>query len=157
MRGYCPTVQNYPAPRIKYAKALSMSMQKAISLFLLAVLLLFAFGCTQTTAVQGFELASAFTVKENSFYYNSFEDINIAVISFTDSRCPKNVQCIWAGEQGINLLVSASGQDTNIYLGETTAKSRQFSSLGKSYEVSLVSIDVGKKEAQIELIKASGS
>ena len=121
-----------------------------------AAMFLFAFGCTQPAA-PSFEPGTAFLVEEGSFYYNSAEDLNILVVSFADSRCPPDVQCVWAGEQGINLRVSSVGQASDIYLGETTAPNAAFSISGRSYEFSLVSISADRKEAQIIVAKKSGS
>jgi hypothetical protein len=131
-------------------------MNALLKVFVVAAVALLLFGCTQTTSSQSFELKNAFTIKENSSYYNSAEDINISIASFADSTCRKGVECIWSGEQGVSLLISASGQDFNIYLGRVTAPKKSFTTLsGKSFEVSLVSIDVDKGEAQIAVTRTT--
>lgn len=46
----------------------------------------------------------------------------VAVKGFTDSRCPPDVQCIWAGERGVTLEVTnlRTGQKSEISLKERT-------------------------------------
>lgn len=46
----------------------------------------------------------------------------VAVKGFTDSRCPADVQCIWAGERGITLEITnlRTGQKSEISLKERT-------------------------------------
>ncbi len=44
----------------------------------------------------------------------------------TDSRCPKEVRCFWAGELGVELTVTVvnGGESERVFLGETTAKTK---------------------------------
>ncbi len=46
----------------------------------------------------------------------------VTVKGFTDSRCPADVQCIWAGERGVTLEVTnlRTGQKSEISLKERT-------------------------------------
>jgi len=117
-----------------------------LALALFAIL----FGCTQ--GVENFSLNEAFAVKEGAVYQNLSAGLSVKVISFADSRCPKNVLCVWAGEQGINLLVSAPNfEDTNVYLGETTKVSQTIDFKGDALGFTLVSINVDNNTAEIKV------
>ncbi|MFH1391162.1 MAG: hypothetical protein ABIH20_02505 [Candidatus Diapherotrites archaeon] len=75
-----------------------------------------------------FEFGKEFTITENKVYVPKDQVmlgiITITGVSFEDSRCPEGVQCVWAGEQGVTLLISSAvSSHTNpdeMYLGETT-------------------------------------
>ena len=108
---------------------------------MLSMLLL---GCTQANVVS-FELGKEFSVKENTNYFNEENDVFVNVVSFNDSRCPADVQCIWEGELGVTLTVgfsvdgsSPSGKFTEVILGETT---RPKADIG-NYTIELKSIEV---------------
>jgi len=50
----------------------------------------------------------------------------LQAVGFTDSRCPEGVQCIWAGERGVDLQAMPEGtkaQPQNLILRERTAAS----------------------------------
>lgn len=66
----------------------------------------------------------------------------VSVVEFTDSRCPKGVACIWAGELGVKLRVKdlATGKTEEIYLGTVRAKTA--TALGARF--TLIEIDDGK-------------
>jgi len=67
----------------------------------------------------------------------------ISAVGFTDSRCPEGVQCIWAGERGVELQVAPIGtQDMprQITLSETTRRTAQVPGL----KLTLIGIDDGK-------------
>lgn len=54
---------------------------------------------------------------------------------FTDSRCPKGVQCVWAGERGIEIQVTLEGTEAlprQITLSETTRRTADVSGLKMS-------------------------
>jgi hypothetical protein len=50
--------------------------------------------------------------------------LKVSVTGFTDSRCHAGAQCVWAGEQGVNLHVIhvETGQEQDVYLGLVRAK-----------------------------------
>ena len=68
------------------------------TIFLVIAVALLLFGCTLSS--QSFSLDEPFQVREGLTYYNAAQDLSVKVISFTDSRCPQGVECIWAGEGG---------------------------------------------------------
>ena len=49
----------------------------------------------------------------------------VTALELTDSRCPQNVVCIWAGERGVHLRVqdSITGQTQDVMLGTMRTKS----------------------------------
>lgn len=53
-------------------------------------------------------------------------ELLVKVERITDSRCPKEVQCFWAGELGVELAVTVvnGGESERVFLGETTAKTK---------------------------------
>ena len=128
-----------------------MNQIKIVLAFALVFLL---FGCTQGNV---FQLGSPFTAEQGVTYFNSDLNISVQVVSFADSRCPANVQCVWAGEEGVNVLITRPGVneraiklgDGTIYLGSTTNKKATFSVLEKTLEISIVSINVDKNYVQL--------
>ncbi|MFA5125961.1 MAG: hypothetical protein WC462_03080 [archaeon] len=107
-------------------------------LLLALVSLALLFGCTQNTP--GFSFNQPFQVKEGVTYQAN--DLSIRVISFTDSRCPSGVQCIWQGELGVNLQVN----DNNVHLGEITSKNVSIDLKQNVVSLTLVSIDTNQAE-----------
>lgn len=90
---------------------------------------------TQPTTPKGYggldvykfgDKAQLFTGEQVAFSNDvaSNRALKIGVTSFTDSRCHAGVQCIWAGEQGVNLHVTnlETGQELDVYLGLVRAK-----------------------------------
>ncbi len=106
-------------------------------------------GENQTQVLKMFELDKSFTIVENETLFNKEENLTLKVISFSDSSCPADVQCIWAGELGVNLEI----KNEIIYLGMTTRKSIDIS----EYHIELVSIDYKAKKAEIIISKTSKS
>lgn len=104
-------------------------MQKIIVLVLLSLFLL---GCTQTQ--NSFSLNQPFEIKEGAIF--TYQDLSLEVISFTDSRCPSGVVCIWQGELGVSLRVN----DKNIFLGELTNKTTIIDFKGDALNITLLSI-----------------
>ena len=98
------------------------------------------FGCIQIT--QSFSFNEPFQVTQGNTYFNADKNVSIKVISFSDSRCPQGVECIWAGELGVNLLVN----DSNVYLGETTSKSVTVDVNSNAVNLTLVSIQLAQAD-----------
>ena len=48
----------------------------------------------------------------------------VAAVEFSDSRCKKDVVCIWAGERGVHLKITddATQQTQDVLLGTTRVK-----------------------------------
>src|SRR3989338_8357867 len=124
-------------------------MKKEI--FLLLALAVLSVGCAQqpitppTNNPETFTLYKEFAVVVGQKYLNAQKDLILQVVKFTDSTCPKGVECVWQGEQGITLRVSTYGKyaegeiEMEIYLGLTTKK--KDTALG--YEIELVAIETG--------------
>ncbi|MEM4327101.1 MAG: hypothetical protein QXZ13_02965 [Candidatus Diapherotrites archaeon] len=80
-----------------------------------------------------------FTIKENEVQTSFDNSLEIIVIKFLDSRCPRDSVCVWEGELGVELSVKGIDEfseswSEKIYLGEKTSKSKVF--LG--YEINLL-------------------
>lgn len=117
-----------------------------VKLFLTFAIIIFLFGCTQTTTQQ-FSFDTPFQIKEGITYER---DINwtIKVISFTDSRCPLGANCIWQGELGVNLQTN----DSNIYLGEITKNSTITIVKGNPLKFTLNSIQPNQATITVNII-----
>jgi putative hemolysin len=98
-----------------------------------------------------FTLGKTFTISQNMTYLERTEGLTLLITSFTDSRCPSGVQCIWQGEVGVQLILTKldTNNSSQVYLGEESI--RKVNVLG--YEVELISINFDKKEAQIKVTK----
>ena len=61
---------------------------------------------------------------DNILFKDATHALGVKVLEFTDSRCQPNVQCIWAGEQGVRLEVTneLTGQTQEVDLGMVRAK-----------------------------------
>jgi len=74
--------------------------------------------------------------------------LKISDIKITDSRCPKDAQCIWAGELGATMKVSINGGDpAEVILGETTRKT---ATIG-NYTIEFVSVNPQAKRVTIRI------
>lgn len=68
------------------------------------------------------------------------QTFKITALEFSDSRCPKGVQCVWAGELGVKLRVTDGKDSQDFYLGMVRAKTA--STMGLKF--TLIEIDDGK-------------
>jgi len=93
--------------------------------------------------------AKSVVIDQNTVYTHG--NIAIEVISFTDSRCPQDVQCIWEGELGVILKVSSQGQVEEVILGEKTRPSAQ----AFGYTLTIGSIDFTNKKLTLVISKNS--
>ena len=50
------------------------------------------------------------------------DGLNLKLMKIDDSRCPKDVQCIWAGELSGNFFMSRANEAADFPLGTITAK-----------------------------------
>lgn len=120
-----------------------------IKLLISGVLAIFAlallFGCTM--GQNSFTLGENFSAKEGNSYSDKNSGLNITIVLINDSRCPANVQCIWAGELGVSLLVRGQDFNQEINLGETTNPSAQ----AGTYTIKLVSVDPIAKTAELNV------
>jgi hypothetical protein len=84
-------------------------------LLVLSVLLVFLFGCTipfQKTAV----LNEAFQLKVGESASIASEGLTIKLVDVPeDSRCPTDVQCIWAGRTKVALSATKGGVDLGAF------------------------------------------
>ncbi len=87
----------------------SKAMKKAIVPILLSTALLFACDKSDDTAAKSAKLNQAFTLKINEAA--KVEDIKITFLDITeDSRCPTNVDCIWAGRVVADFKAEKGGE-----------------------------------------------
>jgi len=91
-------------------------MRKLISLLLILTAVSLMIGCTGSKTIEAslnkqFELAIGQTASIAS------EDLEIKFLDVTaDSRCPKDVQCPWAGEVKCLLKITANGSTQEVEL-----------------------------------------
>jgi hypothetical protein len=89
------------------------------------------------------DAAKLFLNDEIRIWENDFPAFRVKATQFTDSRCPPDVQCIWAGERGIEIEVTLEGTEAKpqrAVLAESTRRSAQTFGL----KMSLVAIDDAK-------------
>tara|TARA_Y100000310_G_scaffold343708_1_gene452632 strand:+ start:920 stop:2389 length:1470 start_codon:yes stop_codon:yes gene_type:complete len=100
-----------------------------------------------------FEIGEIFTIKENTQYKSTDAMFTITKVTFTDSRCPEGVQCVWEGEQGVKLEIrspiSSNTDPDEILLGETTNPNETL----YGFNFKLVSIDIDEGFAKISVTK----
>ena len=95
---------------------------KKLSLYLLAALAICSFACSSDSSQPSFELSSPFTLKQGETI--SWKDDAAVKIRFDqvpdDSRCPKDVQCVWAGRAQVNISFTQDGdsQSNSLILGD---------------------------------------
>ncbi|MFH1621412.1 MAG: hypothetical protein ABIB04_05020 [Patescibacteria group bacterium] len=75
----------------------------------------------------------------------------IEVIDFTDSRCPKDAVCVWAGERGVRLKITdkQNGNSQEIYLGVMRANSVKI--MGLTFTLLEIEDGKGGTYAQIKV------
>ena len=125
----------------------------AVAVLVVLFLMLLLPGCTQQGGNETYSFNNAFTARENVTYVSSKGGVHLRATNFTDSRCPTGVQCIWAGERGLDATLYLDGDPAlllgTLHLGETTAKIAD-TNLGTNrlnYEVELVSVDTDTNSA----------
>jgi len=96
------------------------------------------------------DTAKLFLGDEIHVWEKDFPAFRVKATQFTDSRCPANVQCIWAGERGIEIEVTLEGTEAlpkPVVLSETTRRTAQVSGL----KMTLVKIDDAKGGTYAEI------
>ncbi len=88
----------------------------------------------------------------NGITYTAYtSSLHLRVLNFTDSRCPADVQCIWAGERGVDVQLYLAGDPAlllgTLQLRETTSPKATTQIEMPQYEVELVSIDTDANRA----------
>jgi hypothetical protein len=74
-----------------------------------AALLFLGAGCAQTgkqPTAHAFGSAREFHINDTVHYADG---LSVTLSAINDSRCPADVQCIWQGELGADLIVSGGG------------------------------------------------
>ena len=104
-------------------KALNLYYEK---IFVLLIFLVLVLGCIAPPNPNTFKLGEKFSIKENQSFTEEKEKFTVKAVSFTDSRCPENVQCVWEGELGVNLLIVNKSGEQEIYLGTVTKLKETF-------------------------------
>jgi len=61
------------------------------------------------------ELNKEFSLKINQNAFIRSEFIKIKLIDISDSRCPKGVQCVWAGEARAEINILKNNQDVGTF------------------------------------------
>jgi len=91
-------------------------------------------GFDDAASVEGVALGKAVNLQEGGFA--TYEDgLKISIERFTDSRCPKDVQCIWEGELGTN--VRLEGGDVEGVLRLVLGVKQNPVGIGFGYRVTL--------------------
>ncbi|GEM_PF-7017795 len=143
-------------------------MKKLLGIFLALSLLFLIFGCSNapndgrtgtgpgnannTPPITGpeqkeFKLGDELAIRQGGIYTNSGAGLKIGAKSFSDSTCKPGAQCIWAGEQGANLVASDANGSAEIFLGQATAPDADFLTY---YTAQLLSIDAGAQIAKVK-------
>jgi hypothetical protein len=109
-------------------------MKKAISLLFLT----FIFGAAQVVSAQtAREVRLRVGQQKTVVLENKFRIKFISVME--DSRCPKDVDCVWAGNAKIKIQVSMTGGPTKTFEINTTTGGPLGGQI-ESYSISLVSL-----------------
>ncbi len=96
------------------------------------------------------QLGTNFEISSNQTISIQPQGIMIQLVNVTDSRCPSDVTCVWAGQAIINLALQMDGNNNLITLVSSAGNSSAKSS--GSYIVHLVKVDpypTSKKHLQL--------
>ncbi|NEU08205.1 hypothetical protein GZH53_07770 [Flavihumibacter sp. R14] len=88
-------------------------------------------------APQDVELNSPFKIPLNGKVLINSENIELRVSEITDSRCPKNVQCVWAGNAKVKLNVrrpEAPDKQYSFCIGQCETRYQKADTLQIEYE-----------------------
>lgn len=73
------------------------------------------------------------------------DDLSVKLNTINDSRCPKNVQCIWAGNVVVNLSLLKNDKEAdtdNLCLGcNPNSDTKIFDVNGKQYKIKLIEVN----------------
>ncbi len=100
---------------------------------------LFFAGCATTQNRLSAKLDSPFGLTINQTGYVDSENLQIRILNITDSRCPSDVQCIWAGEVNVRLVIIP---DDGVWKGLDLKEDEEkdFSSGNANYSVRLLEV-----------------
>jgi hypothetical protein len=88
----------------------------------LGLLIIMLSGCT---SIRTASLDSEFTLSVGQSARIASESLDIKFISVTaDSRCPKDVQCVWAGQVSCAIEITKEGNKTSINLTDTAGSGK---------------------------------
>lgn len=95
-----------------------MNIKSIYILVFLLIFIMFLFGCSAEEAITA-EPGRKFTIGVGQSAKVAAEDFTITFNEITgDSRCPRNVTCIWAGEVSAGITVNYQGKENPIILVE---------------------------------------
>jgi hypothetical protein len=90
-------------------------MRKLIGLLLVLTVISLLIGCTSNTVKAS--LGKEFTLAIGQSATISSENLKIEFLDVTaDSRCPKDVECVWAGEVSCSLQITQNGISEQVKL-----------------------------------------
>jgi hypothetical protein len=85
------------------------------------------------------KLGTNFEISSNQTISIQPQGIMIQLVNVTDSRCPSDVTCIWAGQASVDLAIQVNGNNNLLTLVSTAGNSSP-KSFG-SYVIHLVNVD----------------
>ena len=112
-------------------------MKKVISVLFLTLML----GLTQAAFAQGQDQV---TLRAGQQKWAANGRLKIKFISVTeDSRCPVNVECVWAGNAKVKIQLVVPGGDSGIFEFNTNTGTK--ANQADAYRVELVSLTPGRR------------
>lgn len=141
---------------------LCVMMNKMNFAIILSMVLLIFFGCTSQSS-NSFIVGEQFGIMASQVFTNDSNFVRVTLLEITDSRCPLDVECIWAGELGALVNVKQFSDnsfstilaDENINLGLTTRKVANV--LNNNFSITLNDINKDSNQILIQIDSVNSS
>jgi len=120
--------------------------------FCLAICLIGVASCSKKDNASSFNLDESFTLGYNATaQLDNKPDVKIQFVQVTeDSRCPTDVQCVWAGRIVVNVTFFQNGTEQTgaLALGDITGTSYSDEFIFGDYTVKLLGVQPAPKSDQ---------
>jgi hypothetical protein len=109
-------------------------LKRSLCFLFLIVIVLSGLGCNRSGSIEA-DLNKEFSLSVGQQAYIKGEDLELRFIDvLEDSRCPKGVECFWAGRASCEVGLTLAGSSYNMILSETGLTDTYFRSKAQGYE-----------------------
>ncbi len=118
--------------------------------FSIVIIALVIFSCEKETTSESFPFGLENEFKINDVYHSTDNSLKFSISEINDSRCPSDVQCVWAGKADVTIVVESPVSGSLVL---STLNDDMFSSVDTLGNYSFQLVEVSPYPVSTEEIK----
>lgn len=118
--------------------------------FYIIILAIILISCEKENAPDSFPLGIENEFKINDVYHSSDNSLKFSITEINDSRCPSDVECIWAGKADVTIKLESPVSESFVL---STLNNALYSSKDTVGNYSFQLIDVSPYPVSTQIIK----